>query len=149
MDKDKILQSVLVVAIIGIICVALYWLLLGVKPERRDYDDIQNGLANIDAEQRNAAESIGRVTDSIERSEASAERTGDSIDRSEDITRDISDGIRRNDEAVRDALDRIADAESRKRKADAGIEKCESRISDGIRCNNESKSIFDRYEKGN
>lgn len=146
---DKKTDCLWIVGIFLLVCIAMYWLLLGVKGNGGHYDNIQTGLGNIETEQRRAEESIDRISEGIDRSQESAGRIGASVERSEDIARSIADDIRRNDDALRDALERIGDAESRKCEIDAGVKRCENRIADGIRCNHESKSIFERYEKGN
>ena len=144
MDENKTIKYLAYICVFVFI-LALCWYMLRPTNGTGHYNNIETGLGNIEAEQRRAGESVERITSGIERSEASAGRIGESIERSTDIARNLADDIRRNDEIMRDALERIEFAERRKREADAGIERCESRITDGLRINDESKSIFARY----
>lgn len=144
-EKSKAFYYGAIVAFV-LFVVSVCWWVLHTNDGAGHYNNIQDGLGKIENEQRNASESIERVTSGIERGEESASRIGESIERSEVIIESLADEFERNAGYVDTAIERIRDAESGNRESDARIEKCESRITDSLRINDESKSIFARYK---
>ena len=144
-DKSKAFYYGAIVAFV-LFVVAVCWWVLRSNDGNGHYNNIQEGLGNIESEQRRAEESIGRITGGIEQSEDSAERIRESVGRSDAIIETLADEFERNAGNVDAAIERIEDAESRNREVDARIEGGEKRISDGLRVNSESEQIFSRYE---
>ena len=142
--QDKIKRYAIIVGVI-ILCIAAYWIMLGFHGKNEHIDDIDEGLGNITTEQQRAKESIGRIQEGIERSESSVGRIESSIDRSEDIIRDIADGLERSSGQIDIIIERIEYAEERNRDVEWRISETSDRIDRGIRCADESESIFARY----
>ena len=148
-EKQSNIKRYAIVAGIVILCIAIYWFMLGFQDGTGNIDDIQDGLGKVEIEQQRAKDSIGRIQEGIERSESSVGRIESSIDRSEGIIRDIADGLERSSGQIDVVIERIEYAEDRNRNAEGRIGETSDRVDDGIRCADESESIFARYEKRN
>ena len=148
-EKQSNIKRYAIAAGIVILCIAIYWFMLGFHGRNEHIDNIDDGLEKITIEQQRAKDSLGKIQEGIGRSESSVERIESSVDRSEGIIRDIADGLERSSGQIDAVIERIEYAEERNRDAEGRIGETSDRVDDGIRCADESESIFARYEKGN
>ena len=146
--QDKAKYIVIAIGVV-VLCIAIYWFMLGFKTGGGNIDNIEDGLGNIEIEQQRAKDSIGKIQEGIERSENSIGRIESSVERSEGIIRDIADDLDRSSGQIDAVIERIEFAEGRNRDAEGRMRETEDGIDNGIRCADESESIFARCESGN
>jgi len=144
-EKQDTIKRYAIIAGVIILCIAIYWFVLGYHGRNEHIDNIDDGLEKITIEQQRAKESLGRIQEGIERSESSVGRIESSVDRSEVIIRDLADGLERSSGQIDVIIERIEFAEERNRDAERRIGETTDRVDGGIRCADESESIFARY----
>ena len=147
-QNEGMRHTCFIVILIVILC-GLWYLFSRPESGGGNYNNIEVGLDSIAREQQTAKDSIGRIQQGIERSEESVERLADSVERSGELVGSISNDIERSAGEVDIAMERVRSAGERNREVEEGISRAEERVSDGLRINSASESIFARYSGGN